>query len=516
MVFGFDGDFNPVKVNIHQFYGIEVNDFAVAVSKAALWIAESQALQETENIVQMHIDFLPLKSYANIVEGNALRMDWGEVIPREKCRYIIGNPPFIGYTYRSNTQKEDMELIWRDEQGKPYKAIGKIDYVSCWHFKAAQFMQNTNIRTAFVSTNSITQGEQVVSIWKPLMERFHVQIDFAWRTFRWNSESTKEAHVHCVIIGFSTAGQRTKYLYSDGHRKEAANISPYLLDAPTVFVENRGKPLSDVPEMTTGNRPADGGHLIIEAEDYAEFIKKEPKAKDYIKEFMGSEEFINRKPRYCLWLVGATPAVLKSMPLVMKRVEACRKARLGGAPDRQKLADTPTLFRETRNPAHFIIVPKVSSERRRYVPMGFQTGKVIASDLLFIIPDGTLYHLGVLMSNVHMGWMRAVAGRLKSDYRYSKNVVYNNFPWPNPDEKQKAAIEQTAQGILDARNLYPDSSLADLYNEALMPPELRKAHQANDRSVMAAYGFSVKDMTEAACVAELMKIYQSLVGKDSP
>ena len=516
MVFGFDGDFNPVKVNIHQFYGIEVNDFAVAVSKAALWIAESQALQETENIVQMHIDFLPLKSYANIVEGNALRMDWGEVIPREKCRYIIGNPPFIGYTYRSNTQKEDMELIWRDEQGKPYKAIGKIDYVSCWHFKAAQFMQNTNIRTAFVSTNSITQGEQVVSIWKPLMERFHVQIDFAWRTFRWNSESTKEAHVHCVIIGFSTAGQRTKYLYSDGHRKEAANISPYLLDAPTVFVENRGKPLSDVPEMTTGNRPADGGHLIIEAEDYAEFIKKEPKAKDYIKEFMGSEEFINRKPRYCLWLVGATPAVLKSMPLVMKRVEACRKARLGGAPDRQKLADTPTLFRETKNPEHFIIVPQVSSERRRYVPMGFQTGKVIASNLLCIIPDGTLYHLGVLMSNVHMGWMRAVAGRLKSDYRYSKNVVYNNFPWPNPGEKQKAAIEQTAQGILDARNLYPDSSLADLYNEALMPPELRKAHQANDRSVMVAYGFSVKDMTEAACVAELMKIYQSLVGKDSP
>ena len=511
MVFGFDGDFNPVKVNIHQFYGIEVNDFAVAVSKAALWIAESQALQETENIVQMHIDFLPLKSYANIVEGNALRMDWGEVIPREKCRYIIGNPPFIGYTYRSNTQKEDMELIWRDEQGKPYKAIGKIDYVSCWHFKAAQFMQNTNIRTAFVSTNSITQGEQVVSIWKPLMERFHVQIDFAWRTFRWNSESTKEAHVHCVIIGFSTAGQRTKYLYSDGHRKEAANISPYLLDAPTVFVENRGKPLSDVPEMTTGNRPADGGHLIIEAEDYAEFIKKEPKAKDYIKEFMGSEEFINRKPRYCLWLVGATPAVLKSMPLVMKRVEACREARLGGAPDRQKLADTPTLFRETKNPEHFIIVPQVSSERRRYVPMGFQTGKVIASNLLCIIPDGTLYHLGVLMSNVHMGWMRAVAGRLKSDYRYSKNVVYNNFPWPNPDEKQKAAIEQTAQGILDARKLYPDSSLADLYNEALMPPELRKAHQANDRAVMAAYGFSVKDMTEAACVAELMKIYQELV-----
>ncbi|MBO6303561.1 MAG: class I SAM-dependent DNA methyltransferase [Selenomonadaceae bacterium] len=513
MTFGFGGELDPIKVSIHQFYGIEINDFAVAVSKAALWIAESQALQETENIVHTRIDFLPLKSYANIVEGNALRIGWGEVVPKEKCAYIIGNPPFVGYTYRNNAQKEDMENIWRDEKGKIYKASGKIDYVSCWHFKAAQFMQNTNIRAAFVSTNSITQGEQVVSIWKPLMERFGVHIDFAWHTFRWGSESTKEAHVHCVIIGFSVTGEGEKYLYSEGHCKEATNISPYLLDSPTVFIENRNKPLYDVPEMTTGNRPADGGHLIIEANDYADFIKKEPKAKEYIKEFMGSEEFINRKPRYCLWLVGVSPAVLKSMPLVMKRVEACREARLKGAPDRQKLADIPTLFRETKNPNHFIIVPKVSSERRRYVPMGFQTSNVIASDLLFIIPEGTLYHFGVLESNVHMSWMRAVAGRLKSDYRYSKNIVYNNFPWPNPDEKQKAAIEQTAQEILNARNLYPDSSLADLYNEALMPPELRKAHQANDRAVMAAYGFSVKDMTEAACVAELMKMYQELTKK---
>ena len=512
MAFSFGEDYSPIKVSIGQFYGIEINDFAVTVAKTALWIAESQALQETENIVHTNLNFLPLKSYANIVEGNALRLDWGEVIPKEKCCYIVGNPPFIGYTYRSDAQKEDMEHIWRDEQGKLYKAIGKIDYVSCWHFKAAQFMQDTSIRTAFVSTNSITQGEQVVSIWKPLMERFGVQIDFAWRTFCWNSESTKEAHVHCVIIGFSTSGNKAKYLYSEGHRKEASNISPYLLDAPTAFIENRNKPLSDVPEMTTGNRPADGGHLIIEAEDYEGFVKKEPKAKEYIKQFMGSEEFINRKMRYCLWLVGVSPAVLKSMPLVMKRVEACREARLSGAPDRQKLADTPALFRETKNPEHFIIVPQVSSERRRYVPMGFQTSEVIASNLLCIIPDGTLYHLGVLMSNVHMGWMRAVAGRLKSDYRYSKNVVYNNFPWPNPTEEQRKAIEQTAQGILDARNRYPDSSLAALYNEALMPPELRKTHQANDRAVMQAYGFDVGSMTEAGCVAELMKMYQALVG----
>ena len=503
--FGFEGEHNPIKVSISQFYGIEINDFAVTVAKTALWIAESQAMQETENIIHLNLDFLPLKSYSNIVEGNALRMDWNDVVPKEKLNYIMGNPPFIGYTYRSDAQKEDMELIWRDEQGKPYKAVGKI---------AAQFMQGTNIRTAFVSTNSITQGEQVVSIWKPLMERFHVQIDFAWRTFVWDSESNSKAHVHCVIIGFSTTGERVKYLYSDGHHKEAVNINPYLLDAPTVFIDSIAKPLCDVPIMTKGSQPTDAGNLILDYDEYVDFVKKEPLAKNHIRSFLGSREFINNIPRFCLWLVGISPAEMKKMPFVVKRVEAVRDFRLKSKKDAtRRSADTPTLFQEIRQPLdgeHFIAVPEVSSGGRRYIPMGFMNGKTIASNKLQMLPKATLYHFGILQSNVHNSWIRSVCGRLKSDYDYSVKIVYNNFPWPNPNEKQKAAIEQTAQGILDARNLYPDSSLADLYNETLMPPELRKAHQANDRAVMLAYGFDVGHMTEAACVAELMKMYRTL------
>lgn len=512
MSFGFEGDCNPVKVSIHQFYGIEINDFAVAVSKAALWIAECQALQETENIVQMHLDFLPLKSYANIVEGNALRMDWGDVIPRDKCTYIIGNPPFVGYTYRSDAQKEDMEHIWRDEKGRSYKAIGKIDYVSCWYFKAAEFMQGSSIRTAFVSTNSITQGEQVVSIWKPLMERFGVQMDFAWRTFRWGSESTKEAHVHCVIIGFSTAGERTKYLYSEGHRKEAANISPYLLDAPTVFIENRKEPICNVPRMVKGNQPTDDGNFFLTAEERTELLRKEPRLAKYIRRAYGSKEYINNLERYCLWLADAEPKDLKFSAFLRERIERVREFRLASPKAAtRKSADFPTLFQEIRQPdTDYILVPSVSSENRRYVPMGFMDKNTISTNLNLILPGGTLYHFGILMSNVHMAWMRAVCGRLKSDYRYSNSVVYNNFPWPDADEKQRNTIEQTAQGILEARSKHSSSSLADLYSETFMPPELRKAHQANDRAVMAAYGFSVKDMTAAGCVAELMVRYRDL------
>ncbi|MBO6205091.1 MAG: class I SAM-dependent DNA methyltransferase [Selenomonas sp.] len=507
-------ELSPIQVSIDQFYGIEINDFAVSVAKTALWIAESQMMHETEDIMQREIDFLPLTTNANIHEGNALRMDWKEILPPADNVKILGNPPFVGYTYQTATQKEDIQSIFVDEKGKVYKGAGKVDYVSCWYFKAAEYLQGTKCRAAFVSTNSITQGEQVITIWRPLMERYGIHIDFAWRTFRWDSESVKEAHVHCVIVGFSSAPVNSKYLYAEGLVKNVHNISPYLLDAPIAYIENRSKPLCKVPEMTTGNRPADGGNLIIEAADYDDFLAREPKAEKFIKQFMGSEEFINRKPRYCLWLVNATPKELRAMPQVLERVEACRQARLGGAPDRQKLADTPTVFRETKNPAKFIIVPKVSSERRRYVPMGFQNDDVIASDLLFIIPDGTLYQLGILESNVHMAWMRAVAGRLKSDYRYSKNVVYNNFPWPTPTPAQQAAIEKTAQGILDARALYPDSSLADLYDELTMPKELRAAHRANDKAVMQAYGFWGKLNSESECVAELMKMYEKLTHKE--
>ena len=507
-----EGALNPVQVSIHQFYGIEINDFAATVAKTALWIAESQMLKETEDIVAHQIDFLPLKSYANITEGNALRLNWEDVVPKAELNYIMGNPPFVGYSLQSKEQKEDILSIYVDEKGKPYKTAGKIDYVSGWYFKASQYMQDTPIRTAFVSTNSITQGEQVAGVWKPLYDRFGIHIDFAHRTFRWDSEASLKAHVHCVIVGFSVAPfTEKKWLFTSERVQEAENINAYLMDAPNVFIGSRNKPLCNVPLMTTGNRPADGGHLIIEDADYADFIKEEPSAKPYIKQLIGAAEFINNKKRWCLWLVGVSPAELRKMPLVMKRVAAC-KADRENAPDagRRKLADCPTQFREINNPDTFIVVPAVSSERRKYVPIGFLDKETIATNLVITIPDAALYHFGILTSNVHMAWMRAVCGRLKSDYRYSKDVVYNNFPWPTPTDEQKARIEQTAQAILDARELYPDCSLADLYDEATMPPELRKAHQQNDKAVMQAYGFWGKLNSESACVAELMRMYQLL------
>ncbi len=507
IVFGFD---DVIKVSIGQFYGIEINDFAVTVAKTALWIAENQMMKATEDIVHMNFDFLPLKSYPNIVEGNALRVDWESVVPKEKLNYIMGNPPFVGYGLQSKEQKEDIISVYVDEMGKSYKTAGKIDYVAGWYFKATLLMQNTNIRTAFVSTNSITQGEQVASVWKPLYDRFGIHIDFAYRTFQWDSEASIKAHVHCVIVGFSIAeNNKKRALYYSDRFLFVDNINSYLIEAANVFLDSRSTPICDVPKMTTGNRPADGGHLIIEAEDYDDFIKREPNAVKYIKKLTGAAEYINNKDRYCLWLVGVSPAELRKMPEVMKRVEACKQDRLNGAPDRQKLADTPTIFRETFNPNSYIIVPRVSSENRQYIPLGFLNETVVPTDSAVIIPNATLYHLGVLTSNVHMAWMRAVAGRLESRYRYSKDIVYNNFPWCEPSDTQKAAIEKTAQAILDARNLYPECSLADLYDEQFMPIELRKAHQANDHAVMKAYGYA-PSFSEPEIVADLMKRYQEL------
>jgi hypothetical protein len=371
-------------------------------------------------------------------------------------------------------------------------------------------MLGTKIRAALVSTNSITQGEQVAFIWKPLKELFDIHIDFAYRTFRWDSEASDKAHVHCVIVGFSNVLNIKKFIFDNDKKKEAQIINPYLIDAPEVFIESRNKPLCDVTNMITGNRPADGGHLIIEAKDYSDFIAKEPASKPYIKKLLGAAEFINNKERWCLWLVGVSPAELRKMPLVMQRIQACKEDR-ENAPDpgRRKLAETPHLFREQLNPDTYIVVPRVTSERRRYVPLDFLSNEIIPTDAVLIIPDASLYHFGVLESNVHMAWMRAVCGRLKSDYRYSKDVVYNNFPWPEVSDEQREKIAATAQGILDARALYPDSSLADLYDELTMPPELRKAHQQNDRAVMAAYGFPIS-MTESECVARLFELYQKL------
>jgi type I restriction-modification system DNA methylase subunit len=504
---------NPIQVSIGQFYGIEINDFAVTVAKTALWIAESQMMKETEDVVHMSLAFLPLKSYANITEGNALRLDWESVVPKQELNYIMGNPPFVGYSLQSKGQKEDILSVYVDEKGKPYKTAGKIDYVSGWYFKAAQLMQGTNIRTAFVSTNSVTQGEQVAGVWKPLYERFGIHIDFAHRTFRWDSEASIKAHVHCVIVGFSSApNSAPKRIYTMERYQEAENINPYLLDAPNAFVDSRNTPLCNIPKMIYGNKPVDGGNLIIEQSEIEDFIKNEPKAKPYIKQLIGAKEFINGQLRWCLWLVGVSPAELRSMPLVLNRVQKVKEMR-ESSPDSgaQKLALTPTTFRETNNPTSAIVIPCHSSENRRYIPMGFIDSSIVVTNAVLFIPEASVYHLGILTSNVHMAWMRAVCGRIKSDYRYSKEVVYNNFPWPTPTDAQKAKIEQTAQAILDARALYPDCSLADLYDEIAMPPELRKAHQQNDRAVMQVYGFDVATTTETSCVAELMRMYQRLV-----
>ena len=507
---GFE-EFSPIKVNINQFYGIEINDFAVTVATTALWISESQMLAETEQIIKHDIDFLPLKNNANIHEANALRINWDTVVPKEKLNYIIGNPPFIGYSNQSKEQKEDILSVFVDKKGKTFKTAGKIDYVAGWYYKAAEMLFGTKIRAALVSTNSITQGEQVAFIWKPLKELFDIHIDFAYRTFRWDSEANDKAHVHCVIVGFSNV-KTQKFIFDNDKKKEVEIINPYLIEAPEVFVESQNKVLCDMPEMITGNRPADGGNLIIEAKDYPDFIAKEPTAKPYIKKLLGAAEFINNKERWCLWLVGVSPAELRKMPLVMQRIQACKEDR-ENAPDpgRRKLAETPHLFREQINPDTFIVVPRVTSERRRYVPMDFLSKDIIPTDAVLIIPDASLYHFAVLESNVHMAWMRAVCGRLESRYRYSKDIVYNNFPWPEVSDEQREKIAATAKGILDARALYPDSSLADLYDELTMPPELRKAHQQNDKAVMQAYDFPIT-MTESECVARLFELYQNLTG----
>ena len=502
---------SPIQVSISQFYGIEINDFAVTVAKTALWIAESQMMKETEKILLVPLEFLPLKTNAFIVEGNALRVDWESVVPKSKLNYIMGNPPFVGARLMGKEQKADVNTIFPG-----WKNAGNLDYVCCWYKKAADIMQGTSVRSALVSTNSVSQGESVANLWKPLFDD-GVHIDFAYRTFRWDSEAKIKAHVHCVIIGFSVAASSTPKKLFDGDRYQVANnINGYLLDGENVFVESRSKPICNVPEIGIGNKPIDGGFYLFEKEEMEDFIKKEPSSKKYFRPWYGSREFINQKPRYCLWLGECTPAELKAMPHCMERVKAVREYRLASpSAGTVKLADKPTRFHVENMPkGHYVVIPEVSSEKRRYIPIGYLDDSKLCSNKLRLVPSATLFIFGVLESNVHMAWMRCVCGRLKSDYDYSIKIVYNNFPWPTPTEQQKAKIEQTAQAILDARALYPDSSLADLYDELTMPPELRKAHQANDRAVMDAYGFikgTAARTSESACVTELMKLYQKKV-----
>ena len=499
---------NPIQVSIGQFYGIEINDFAVTVAKTALWIAESQMMKETEAIVHAPLEFLPLRSYANITEGNALRLDWESIVSKKELNYIMGNPPFVGASMMTKTQKDEAVAIY----GK-IKLSNSIDYVGAWYHKAAAMMQETDICAAFVSTNSITQGEQVAPLWDKLLNQYVVHIDFAYRTFKWNSEASEKAAVHCVIIGFSQRKNKQKRkLYLDNFRVNLVeNINAYLIDGPNVFISSRSRPLCDVAGMVYGNKPTDAGNFILTQEERDMLLHIEPKLEKYIRPYIGSVEFINKKIRYCFWLKDIQPAEIRSSKELYQRIEAVREFRLHStaAPTRAK-ASTPHLFFFVSQPeSNYLMIPRVSSKNRRYIPIGFMEPQIIASDSCSIVPNATIYHFGVLTSNVHMAWMRTVAGRLKSDYRYSGSVVYNNFPWCSPTDAQKAKIEQTAQGILDARALYPDASLADLYDETTMPPELRKAHQQNDKAVMQAYGFSIH-MTESECVAELMKMYQEL------
>ena len=524
-----------VHVSIQQFHGIEINDFATSVAKTALWIAESQMFRETEDIIHKEMDFLPLHTNSNIHEGNALRMDWKQVLPPSDDVKILGNPPFVGARLMTPAQKEDLKAAFGPDipqkqrqtyNGKEqyngakkyngWKNLGNLDYVTGWYKKAADYMEKTAIHAAFVSTNSITQGEQVAILWQPLFDR-KLQFDFAYRTFRWDSESTKKAHVHCVIIGFSYAQKNAdknpqKFIDNKGMKHLAKNINAYLIDAPNVFVESRKKPLCDVPSIGIGNQPIDDGNYLFKKEEMDDFLKLEPKAEKYFHPWYGSQEFINRRPRYCLWLGDCNPKELLQMPHCLERVENVRNFRLSSKrKSTVKIADVPTHFQTENMPkGNYIVVPKVSSQNRRYIPLGYMDDSVLCSDLVFLIPNTTLYHFGILESNVHMAWMRTVAGRLKSDYRYSKDIVYNNFPWPTPTPEQRAEIERTAQGILDARANHPDSSFADMYGEHMyLYPDLLEAHRANDRAVMRTYGFPLK-LTEPDCVAELMKRYEEL------
>lgn len=422
---------SPIQVSISQSYGIEINDFAVTVAKTALWIAESQMMKETEKILLVPLDFLPLKTNAYIVEGNALRTDWESVVPKSELNYIMGNPPFVGARLMDKAQKDDINHIFAG-----WKNAGNLDYVCCWYKKAADIMQSTAIRTALVSTNSVSQGESVANLWKPLFAD-GVHIDFAYRTFRWDSEAKSKAHVHCVIIGFSTAvNPAERRIYSGERYQVAKNINGYLLDGDNVFIESRNKPLCNVPEIGMGNQPIDNGQYLFEKDEMDAFIKTEPLSADFFHPWYGAKEFISRKPRYCLWLGECSPVQLKQMPQCLARVRAVKEYRESSSrASTVKLSLKPTRFQTENMPkGHYIVIPEVSSEKRRYIPMGYLDDSKLCSNKLRLMPDANLFEFGVLESNVHMAWMRCVCGRLKSDYDYSIKIVYNNFPWPTPPE----------------------------------------------------------------------------------
>ena len=502
-------DDSDPKVKIQNFYGIEINDFAVSVARTAMWIAESQMWEQTKDITFANKDFLPLDSNDSIYEGNALRMNWEDIVKPYELDYIMGNPPFVGYSLQTKEQKQDI----KQEFFKYTDKYGKFDYVSGWYIKGAKYIQNSTIKVGFVSTDSIIQGKQAPEIWKVLFNDFHIFINYGYRSFEWNNEAANKAKVDVVIVGFSTKEDKNPTIYDEQKIISAKHINQYMYDSDNIFIDTTRKYIEAMPKMKTGNRPADGGALILSPKEAKELVNEEPQSKQFIKKLTGSKEFITGKYRYCLWLVNVTPKQLRSMPLVLKRVEQCKENRLSGAPDRQKLAATPHLFREQMNPDNYMIVPLVTGCRRKYVPFGYLGNDIIPTNLATIIPEADHYTFGVLESIVHMAWMRVVAGRKGTSYRYSKNLVYTNFPWPVVDINQKEKIAITAQDILTARNLYPDSSLADLYDPLTMPIELRKAHEANDKAVLKVYGLK-QSASESEIVQHLFKMYEELTRKD--
>jgi|CXWL01.1.fsa_nt_gi hypothetical protein len=502
-----------IQVDVDQFHGIEIEEFPVQIAQVALWLTDHQMNAQVSEEFGQYFIRLPLTKSARIVHGNALRLNWNDVIPASQCSFVMGNPPFIGYAYQNKEQKADLQSIFTGMKG-----AGVLDYVTAWYIKAAEYMAiNPDIDAAFVSTNSITQGEQVGILWPELLKR-NVKIHFAHRTFQWNSEAKGKAAVHCVIIGFGLreAAHKTIFEYADiqsePHAIPAININPYLVDAPTVLLEKRRTPICDVPEINKGSQPTDGGNLLLNDQDKSLLLQIEPQAEKWLRPFLGADEFINNIPRWCLWLKGISPSELRAMPQVMQRVEGVKSMRLASPKaSTVKLANTPSLFGEIRQTDQpYLLIPRISSENRQFIPIGYFSPNVICGDANLLIPNAALYHFGILTSTMHNAWMRTVCGRLESRYRYSATIVYNNFPWPEPTDKQIQTIETASQAVLDARALFPSATLADLYDPLSMPPELSKAHQKLDRAVDAAYG-KKNFASEAERVAFLFERYQGII-----
>lgn len=505
---------NLIKIEVDKFYGIEIDEFPSQIAPVAMWLMDHQMNMRVSEEFGDYFARLPLTKSANIIHGNSLRIDWEKIVPKNELSFILGNPPFIGKQMQNAEQKKDAELILGNIKG-----AGVLDFVCCWYIKAAEYIQDTNIKVAFVSTNSISQGEQVGILWNELFNKYKIKIHFAHKTFKWNNEAKGNAAVHCVIIGFANYNINEKYLYeydtvkSEPHEIKVKNINPYLVDANDVLILKRNLPICDVPLMFKGSQPTDGGNFLFTVDEKNEFLTKEPNAKKFIKPLISSHEFLNGKKRYCLWLVDAEPGELNQMPHLLKRIEGVRQMRLKSTKQATiKWANQPTLFTENRQPiSDFLLIPRTTSENRRYIPLGFFKKDHIVSDSCNTLPNAKLFHFGILSSLIHMSWVKYVCGRLKSDFRYSNEIVYNNFPWPeSPTESQIKSVEDSAKVVLDVRKEFPDSSLADLYDPLTMPPALVKAHQQLDRAVDKCYR-SQPFTSESNRIEYLFQLYDKYV-----